>query len=197
MTGLPSSQGCIVHSQMQQLFIDEIDLKSGLSSFYAVFDTLFQYVQYLTWNILSTPYLLLKTTHSQSAPHIHLLDESMTYIHRIHHRVANSTAGLTSSSSCVVQMQIRKLFNDANDPKSGTPFVLRDIRHTSFLCTQCLLSWWEKMRKIWTPIKCGLWTNIYLLVIDDRRPYLLYLYSYSLINSWCILYTCFCWQTSW
>ena len=139
MTGLPSSQGCIVHSQMQQLFIDEINLKSGLSSFYAVFDTLFQYVQYLRKNILSTPYLL-KTTHSQSAPHIHLLDESTRYIHRIHHRVANSTAGLNSSSSCIVQIQIRQSFNDTNDPKSGTPFVLRDVRHTLFLCTQCLLS---------------------------------------------------------
>ena len=132
---------------------------------------------------------LLKTTHSQSAPHIHLLDESMTYFHRIHHRVANSTAGLTSSSSCVVQMQIRKLFNDANDPKSGTPFVLCDIRHTSFLCTQCLLSWWEKMRKIWTPIKCGLWTNI--LFISHRRSEAIFivfiLYSLSTVDVSCVL----------
>ena len=30
-----------------------------------------------------------------------------------------------------------------------------------------LLSWWEKMRKIWTPIKCGLWRNI--LFISHRR----------------------------
>ena len=110
---------------------------------------------------------LLKTTHSQSAHHIHLLDESIPFNHRIYHRVANSTAGLNSYSSCIVQIQIRKSFNDTNDPKSGTQFVLRDIRYTSILCTQCLLSWWEKMRKIWTPIKCGRWTNI--LFISHRR----------------------------
>ena len=84
---------------------------------------------------------LLKTTHSQSAHHIHLLDESIPFNHRIYHRVANSTAGLNSYSSCIVQIQIRKSFNDTNDPKSGTPSVLRDVRHTSFLCTQYLLSW--------------------------------------------------------
>ena len=84
---------------------------------------------------------LLKTTHSQSAHHIHLLDESIPFNHRIYHRVANSTAGLNSYSSCIVQIQIRKSFNDTNDPKSGTPFVLRDVRHTFFLCTQYLLSW--------------------------------------------------------
>ena len=135
---------------------------------------------------LLNPYLL-KTTHSQSAPHIHLLDESTPYIHRIHHRVANSTAGLNSSPSCIVQIQIRKLFNDTNDPKSGTPFVLRDVRHTLFLCTQYLLSWWEEMRKIWTPIKCGRWTNI--LFISHRRSEAIFiifiLYSLSIVNVSC------------
>ena len=94
-------------------------------------------------------------------------DKSIPFTHRIYYGVANSTAGLNSSPSCIVQIQIRKLFNDTNDPKSGTPFVLRDVRHTLFLCTQYLLSWWEEMRKIWTPIKCGRWTNI--LFISHRR----------------------------
>ena len=60
------------------MFSDKINLKSGLSSFYAVFDTLFQYVQYLRKNILSTPYLL-KITHSQFKSHIHLLDKTNSF----------------------------------------------------------------------------------------------------------------------